>query len=98
MESVVDHSCSTFIRKLKNDSKMTKKPDWSPLDVYKRLTYKRDTYYNVRLKEKCLYENILEDSEFRSALALGTHFFCCIKTVNMVCEPSNKDTLRIVSP
>ena len=77
---------------------MTKKPDWSPLDVHKRLSYKRDVYYNERLQKRLLYQNILEDHDFRSALALGDRFLCCIKTINLVCDRSNKDTLRKVSP
>ena len=91
-----DHCCSTFITKIKNDSNMTFKPDWSPLDINRRLSYKTDKNYTTRQKERRTYNNMLEDPEFRSVLILGQTFLCCVRTENLDCESSNKETLRKV--
>ena len=91
-----DHSCASFIRKIWNDQKMTRKPDWAPTDITKRLSYKQDKNYTERLLDRDITENILNNKDFRSALNLGELFLCCVKTENLKCEPSNKDVFRLV--
>lgn len=90
------HSCASFIQKIRSDEKMTRKPDWSPTDITKRLTYKQDKKYTERLDERSIHDNLLENSDFRSALNLGDVFFCCVKTENLECKASDTDALRLV--
>ena len=90
------HNVETFIRKLKSDKKMKKKPDWHPTDVMRRLSYKNDKYWLTRQKKRLICDDLLAQKEFRLALNLKMSFFCCIKTKNLNCEKTNERTLRLV--
>lgn len=91
-----NHSCASFIQKLRTDKSMTRKPDWSPADITKRLTYKQDKKYTERLDERSIHDNLLENSHFRSALNMGEIFLACIKTDNLQCDASNSAAFRLV--
>ena len=91
-----NHSCDSFIQKIRTDEKMTRKPDWPPIEITKRLTYKQDKKYTERCHERSIHDNLLENSYFRSALNMGDMFFACIKTENLECEASNSVALRLV--
>ena len=90
------HSCHEFITMVRNDSKLTFKPDWKPQQIHRRLTYKRDHHWYYRVKETISTTDFLTYPVFIQSLINGHSFLACIRTENIECAPSDEKTLRIV--